>query len=122
MLQKATILLFLFLVSPGKILGQIGVSNTPPNNNPNHLINNVLVGGGVTISNVSFTGDNQQIGYFSSGNSIGMQEGIVMSSGHALDADLGGSPNSGNTPASGNSCNTGSGIYAGDWGVQVATC
>ena len=88
------------------LISQIGVSNNAPNNNPNHLINNVLIGGGVTVSNVIFTGDNQQIGYFSNGNSIGMPSGIVMSSGHAMDADLGGSPNSTNTPASGIQCAT----------------
>ena len=69
-----------------------------PNNNPNHLINNVLVGGGVTISNVQFSGNNQQIGFFSNGNSIGMSSGIVMSSGHGSSGDLGGIPN--NTPSS----------------------
>ena len=89
---------------------QIGVTNTAPNNNANHLINNILVGGGVAISNISFTGSDQQIGFFSSGASIGMTSGIVMSSGHALDADLGGSPNANSTPASGNACNTGFGI------------
>ena len=85
---------------------QIGISNTAPNNNPNYLINNILVGGGVSISNIQFSGSNQQIGYFSTGVSIGMQEGIIMSSGHALDADLGGNPATFNTPASGNQCVT----------------
>ena len=65
-------------------IAQIGVSNTAPNNNPIHLINNILVGGGVTVSNVSFSGSNQQIGYFGSGASIGMNSGILMTSGHAL--------------------------------------
>ena len=83
--------LFLCVFLIGNINAQISISNTPPNNNPNHLINNVLVGGGVAISNISFTGSNQQIGAFSSGNSIGMDSGIVMSSGHALDADFSGS-------------------------------
>ena len=51
-----------------------------------------MIGGGVTVSNIQFSGNNQQIGYFSNGNSIGMSSGIVMSSGHAVDADLGGNP------------------------------
>ena len=50
------------------------------------------MGGGVTISNVQFSGNNQQIGFFSNGNSIGMSSGIVMSSGHAVLLDLGGNP------------------------------
>ena len=43
------------LVSPYLLFAQIGISNTAPNNNPNHLINNILVGGGVTISNISLS-------------------------------------------------------------------
>ena len=84
---------------------QIGITNNAPNNDPNHLINNILIGGGVTVSNIQFTGNNQQIGYFSNGNSIGMLSGIVMSSGHAVDADLGGNPAANNTPNTGTQCN-----------------
>ena len=74
------------------LIAQIGVSNTAPNNDPNHLINNIFIGGGVAVSNIAYSGNNQQIGYFSSGASIGMPEGIVMTSGKALAADLGGNP------------------------------
>ena len=74
------------------LIAQIGVSNTAPNNDPNHLINNIFIGGGVSVSNISYSGNNQQIGYFASGASIGMPEGIVMTSGYALAADLGGNP------------------------------
>ena len=71
-LDKNIIRCFIFILAslPSFLNAQIGISNNAPNNNPNHLINNILVGGGVTISNISFTGSNQQIGYFSSGNSI----------------------------------------------------
>ena len=100
-MKKIIILLLLF---PTSLFSQIGVSNTAPNNNPNHLINNILVGGGVSVSNIQFSGSNQQIGYFSNGTSIGMSNGIVLSSGHATDADLGGNPAAGNTPASGVQC------------------
>ena len=56
------------------------------------MINNILIGGGVSVSNISYIGDSEQIGYFSNGDSIGMSSGIVMSSGRAVDADLGGNP------------------------------
>ena len=59
------------------LIAQIGVSNTAPNNDPNHLINNIFIGGGVSVSNIAYSGNNQQIGYFASGASIGMPEGIV---------------------------------------------
>ena len=84
-------MLYLLIFCVNCINAQI-ISNVAPNNDPNHLIQNVLVGGGVTISNISFTGDNQQIGYFSAGGSIGMQEGIVLSSGYAVDGQYGGNP------------------------------
>ena len=103
--NKIAILVSFSLFCFIQLHAQIGVTNAAPNNNPTYLINNVLVGSGVAISNISFTGSNQQIGAFTSGNSIGMASGIVMSSGHAIDADLGGSPNSANTPASGGVCN-----------------
>ena len=99
-------LFYFFLLIFLNAKSQIGISNNAPNNNPNHLINNVLVGGGVTISNVQFSGNNQQIGFFSNGNSIGMSSGIVMSSGHAVNADLGGNPAANNTPTNGTQCVT----------------
>ena len=89
---------------------QIGISNSFPNNNPTYLIQNILIGSGVSVSNVSFSGNTIQIGYFSSGASIGMNSGIVMSSGRALDADLNGNPSRGSsgngTPANGIQCVT----------------
>ena len=47
MMRKIYILIFIFIKS--NLLAQIGISNNAPNNDPNHLINNVLIGGGVTI-------------------------------------------------------------------------
>jgi hypothetical protein len=103
--NKIAILVSFSLFCFIQLHAQIGVTNTAPNNNPTYLINNILVGSGVAISNISFTGSNQQIGAFTSGNSIGMASGIVMSSGHATNADLGGNPSAANTPASGGVCN-----------------
>lgn len=54
------------------------------------LVNNVLLGTGVTASNIVFTpgaNSNSQIGYFNGSNSnIGLDSGIVLSSGNVLDA------------------------------------
>ena len=104
--KKIALLFILYSFCFTQLKAQIGVTNTPPNNNPTNLVQNILVGSGVSISNISFTGDNQQIGAFTSGSSIGMASGIVISSGHALDADFGGSPNSTNTPNTGIQCAT----------------
>ena len=105
MINKISLLLFLTFGYFLQLKAQIGISNTAPNNNATNLVQNILVGSGVAVSNISFTGNSQQIGVFNSGSSIGMASGIVMSSGHALDADLGGIPNSNNTPNTGIQCN-----------------
>jgi gliding motility-associated-like protein len=49
---------------------------------PANLVQNVLIGNGVSASNISFTGDPNQIGQFNGVNStIGMSAGIVIASG-----------------------------------------
>lgn len=51
------------------------------------LVQNVLVGSGVTVSNIQFTGANTQIGRFNGANSnIGLANGIIMSTGVINDA------------------------------------
>ena len=52
-------------------------------------VQNVLVGQGVTVSNVTYTGDLQAIGTFTTGttpSNLGFPSGIIMSSGNATDA------------------------------------
>jgi gliding motility-associated-like protein len=66
-------------------------TNTYINPDPaTSLVNNVLLGTGVTASNIVFTpgaNSNTQIGYFNGSNSnIGLDSGIVLSSGNVLDA------------------------------------
>ena len=82
---------------------QITISNTNPYNNSNHLINSVLLGGGVSANNVSYQGDPIQVGFFNAINSnLGIDSGIVLSTGDIIDLD----PNFfgfGNIPSSTNS-------------------
>ena len=77
---------------------QITVSNSAPYNTANQLINNVLLGGGVSANNTSMFGDAIQIGFFNGINTnLGLDSGIVMSTGDIADLDptsFGG----GNTP------------------------
>lgn len=55
---------------------------TAPPFTPINLIDQVFLGDGVEVLNVSFTGDNSAIGHFTNGqNIIGIQEGIVMTTG-----------------------------------------
>lgn len=71
---------------------QIGVStSTYVNPNPaQSLVNNILLGAGVTASNITFTpaaNSNSQLGFFNGLNSnIGLDSGIVLSTGNVLDA------------------------------------
>jgi gliding motility-associated-like protein len=71
---------------------QIVVNNTTYTtpNPATSLVNNVLLGTGVTASNIVFTpaaNNTTQIGYFNGSNSnIGIDSGIVLSSGNVLDA------------------------------------
>ncbi len=62
--------------------GQIVVQTTPPFDNVSSLVNDILLGEGVKASNVTFSGNSSQIGFFkSAGSFIGIDSGIVMSTG-----------------------------------------
>lgn len=74
-------------------LGQIVVDQTLT---PQQLVEDVLIGQGVQVSNFQFTGDPEQRGYFNGANSnIGVAEGIIISTGSIDDAPgPNGTPNS----------------------------
>ena len=56
---------------------------------PEDLIKNVLVGRGIDISNVTFTGNAKAIGQFVGVNSnIGVDDGVILSTGTVLDLSL----------------------------------
>ncbi len=49
---------------------------------PQQLVQNTLIGNGVTVSNIQFTGSNNAIGYFDGSNTnIGLNEGIIITTG-----------------------------------------
>ena len=74
--------IFILLFFPFILFGQL---TTNTNSTPIELIENVLVGSGVTISNVVFTGAVEAIGEFNGANSnINISNGIIMSSGTVL--------------------------------------
>ena len=82
---------------------QITISNANPYNNSNHIINNVLLGGGVSANNVTYQGDPIQVGFFNAINSnLGIDSGVVLSTGDIIDLDPNGF-GSGNIPFSTNS-------------------
>ncbi len=54
---------------------------------PTQLVQDVLLGGGVTAFNVTYSGSTAAIGYFNGQNSnIGLQEGVILSTGQANNA------------------------------------
>jgi hypothetical protein len=71
------------LVLPLQLFSQLTVSQQ----NATTLVQNVLVGSGVTVSNVSFQGADAMLGSFNGVNSnIGLSSGIIMSTGKIQDA------------------------------------
>lgn len=57
---------------------------------PAQLVNDVLIGGGVTATNVQFTGDPGAIGYFDAANAnVGLNSGILLTTGTVQDTPNG---------------------------------
>ncbi len=76
------IIIFLFIFKYGN--SQLTIST---GNSASYYVQNVLLGGGVMASNITFTGNGNQIGEFSNGNTtdLGFDRGIVLSSGNVSD-------------------------------------
>jgi len=72
-------LLTLFLTT---ILFSVDAQLTTTSGSPSSLVQNVLIGTGVTVSNINYTGSGGAIGQFDGSNSnIGLASGIVMTTG-----------------------------------------
>ena len=81
-------LLFILLFIGVNSFSQITIDLSPPYDAPVHLIDNVLLGGGVTASNHNYQGDSIQIGFFDATNtSLGINSGIVMATGEVSALD-----------------------------------
>ncbi len=85
-MRSSTFLLALFtvIVNTGVAFGQLVVNNVQ---SPQQLVESVLIGQGVEVSNIQFTGDPEARGYFNGTNSnIGLSEGVILSTGKVTDA------------------------------------
>ncbi len=81
-------LLFILLFYGFNSHSQITIDLSSPYDSPVHLIDNVLLGGGVTASNHNYQGDSIQIGFFDATNtSLGINSGIVMATGEVSALD-----------------------------------
>lgn len=65
---------------------QLVVSSAGPNSNPENLVRNVLAGPGVLIYNITSYGNAEQFGYFTNGQDLGLDSGVVISTGLATAA------------------------------------
>lgn len=66
---------------------QLVVNNSAPYNNINYLVQNVLLGTGIQVSNVTYSGAPIAVGYFNGKNSnLNLDSGIVLTSGDIQNA------------------------------------
>jgi gliding motility-associated-like protein len=81
---KSIVILFLLLFSSDSF-AQLQISQT---GTVAQWVQNVLVGQGVSVSNITYTGSSQSVGLFSTGNNtgnLGLLNGIVLSTGKVTD-------------------------------------
>ena len=80
MIKKVLVITFVF--STLGVCAQLVTSTAQP---PGALVQNVLLGPGVTVSNISYTGSPGAIGFFDGTNTnLGIAQGIVMTTGTVL--------------------------------------
>lgn len=77
-----------FLLMTFSLQAQLEVSGGNQNPwTPQNLIENVFLGDGVEVSNITYNGDDASVGYFQNGLAdVGLERGIVMASGWAVGA------------------------------------
>jgi gliding motility-associated-like protein len=87
-MKKKLILLQLFL--PIILWGQFNINTSYT---PQQLVEDFLIGPGITVSNVTYRGQLQQFAFFSNGSStaLGMNEGIILCTGNATQINQNGS-------------------------------
>jgi gliding motility-associated-like protein len=104
---RILVTIFIFLTS-GTLLSQLTTSTAQ---SPGVLVQNVLLGPGVIVSNISYSGKASAIGSFNGANTnLGLNEGIVMTTGTVI--------NNGNGPHGPNTSD-GSGTDNGQGGFSL---
>lgn len=82
MIKQVTISLLVVFTMPLSLIAQLITST---NSSPSGLVQNVLLGPGVTVSNIMYSGSPSAIGSFTAaGTNLGINEGIVMTTGTVL--------------------------------------
>jgi len=87
--------LVLFTITGTIASAQLAVTNTAPNDDPQYLVQSILLSSGITVSNVTFNGSPaiptgnvaNMIGYFNGVSSnIGITDGVILNTGSIFDA------------------------------------
>jgi gliding motility-associated-like protein len=82
LIKQVTISLLVVFTMPLSLIAQLITST---NSSPSGLVQNVLLGPGVTVSNIMYSGSPSAIGSFTAaGTNLGINEGIVMTTGTVL--------------------------------------
>jgi gliding motility-associated-like protein len=82
LIKQVTISLLVVFTMPLSLFAQLVTST---NSSPSGLVQNVLLGPGVTVSNIMYSGSPSAIGSFTAaGTNLGINEGIVMTTGTVL--------------------------------------
>ena len=82
MIKHALILVLVVSAMPYYVFSQL-ITNT--GTSPSGLVQNVLLGPGVTVSNIIYNGSPSSIGSFTAtGTNLGINQGIVMTTGTVL--------------------------------------
>jgi gliding motility-associated-like protein len=96
----SVVLFFSLLTS--SLFAQVTTTNAAPYNTAANLVNNVLMGQGVTAINVTSYGNTVQRGYFANGGaSIGLDSGVVLSSGSIMNIPTSSGPGASTAIANG---------------------
>lgn len=79
---------FLLFLATYNLSAQIIIDNNSPYDDPFWLVDNVLLGGGIAASNITYQGDSSQIGWFNAINTnLGLDSGIVLCTGDVYELD-----------------------------------
>lgn len=82
-------LIISLMILAGLQTGVVGQLLVTPGGNPSLMVQNILVGSGITVSNVTYTGHPNSIGTFTTGamaTNLGFTSGIIMASGNVITA------------------------------------
>ncbi|MFH0894387.1 MAG: choice-of-anchor L domain-containing protein [Bacteroidota bacterium] len=84
MIRKFIFCILIIITGALPVAGQLVVAG---GYTPSQLVNSFLLGGGVSASNITYTGSNAARGYFNgSASNIGLGEGVILSTGKITDA------------------------------------